>query len=156
MVGSNKLILKHLLPSIVIYLKNKHLNITEIPLHPFGRSFLAVVDVKEFNTEQIQLIMFFENLGYEVKDIFIGDYFIAVLADKKMPLALSKLLQQKLGKKVFSYVYTEDPKELIKQFGKKVEFNGEAIKISIAKKFFLAMVWFLKRNYGKEFKFVFF
>ena len=43
-----------MLPSIVIYFSNKHLNITAIPLRPYGWSLLAVVEVNEMTKKEIK------------------------------------------------------------------------------------------------------
>jgi len=111
--------------------------------------------VKKFNVEHIRIISFLENIGISVKDVFIGDYFIAILTEKEIKSELRKILSKTFKKKIFNYVYTEDIKDFIRQFSKDVEFDGEVVKISIPKKIFLAMVWFLKRNYGRTFKFIF-
>ena len=113
---------------------------------------------KVFNNDHIMMISKLNSIlsNIEVKDVFIGQYFIAFLVNKKPDKISIKLAQMAFDKKLFFYEYKDNPIDFIRQFARgKFEPDGDnTIKIRIAKQFFHAMVWFLKRNY-KESNFTF-
>ena len=116
--------------------------------------------VRNFDMNQLSLIQKFYSVCDKVTihDVFESDYFIAFLTDQKVARIVLDALKKVFGKKVFIFVKYPNPLDFIKQFSRGVfEHDGNnTVKVWMAKKFFLCMTYFLKRNYKNvEFKFIF-